>query len=327
MILSESAGIGVMPPFADLGGSAVRLNFLEAELRYKFFVTYFDRVLAIPFNPTLPNGKLLTSSELEQVLVSQEIIGLCRFPRLEQKGGFDVDLMKDYATTAFELLNDGVNSFAIAPPIEAGGSDDVPVNAIVLALEKCLPCPGVDVPVTDLLQFKTSHAKELARLRHELTFIQSSLAGHPTTAERNRLFVDRLSYCVEDITKAFERSGFNWFKPDVEFAFRLPIGLVAASISSDPFIGTIAGILASSLSVKLFSSKLSRPGNMYPANFQVLLKGLEEGVFTSSPQKRSGEFDIDLTLLNNSLELTYPSRITKPRPDRSDSSYTGCTTG
>lgn len=316
-ILTESTGVIVLPPFHDLASGRIQLSFAEHDAKLLFFLTYFDRVAVMPFNMMGLPG-IITSTELEQTLVSQKVIGHIFPNQIKQNGHWDEDLISGIALEVYDLVNSGGDMWGIAGPVgtvfPAGISD---VNALVVTLANCLPIPLPLTPLADILAFKASHEGDLARLRRVINRLGLSFRAGVKDADVRQIVEDELLAAVGSVVEAHKKRGIPFFKADLSVSFALPKVVVAAAaewiagnLGAAPGIGAIVG---SAISFNLGKSSFAREDNKHPKDFEYVLKGLRQGILAIEGAQPF-ENDIESrTFSNNIIQLSYPQLITPPQ--------------
>jgi hypothetical protein len=186
----------------------------------RFWLLFWDK-LDFPAND-------LISFSLDaegQFLQSAGVLNRTTVPTVNTGLG-SVDPAADYVRThiaAFRLLDEkepGVWSLATGKDAISFPNEDLEVDrGLVVSLHRAMPIPDKDVPLQDVLEFRTKRHDELIALRHHLEEIYQRIltAGDGELAINTEL--ERLQLAISDHIKASRETGFKFRLADFEAGF------------------------------------------------------------------------------------------------------------
>jgi hypothetical protein len=305
----------VQPPYR--GGFAQ--SHAEATARLAFFLTYFDEVVPIAFNPRAFVGKpLVLSTELEQRYV---LSGHGRPAPLASPVNVedlnDLNFLDDMATNLLAKLNQTVGGFALASREGFSASTTLsPADRLLLILEDCLPVPHHETPLEELLSFKKEHEAKLRAFHEAIDDLYYGFGTRPPDSLLPRL-KDKLDAHVEQILKAYSQRGIR------SYLGILKVGLKLASPAAGETIGLLAGvpivgaILGGAISLCADKAILAIGGNAVPKDMEYIVSGLEAGHRRAFPKEQPMITDVvGPNLTNSILGTIYPPKV-RP-PDKGD---------
>lgn len=318
-ILEAGTGVIVMPPYREISTRTLNLNYSEYDAKLMFFLCYFDRICVAPINPNFGFQAVSFSTELEQHLVKAHIAELVYANRITQAGDFDETFLSDYGTYLFDLMNGQENPhWALAPPdgltAKLGAGE---LDTLVMILRDLLPCPHPNLPLEDLLAFKSENQAQLSKMRHSINKVALSFRGGLSSEDTAKVISQELEASIVDTTAAFQRCGVPFFTPDLAISWAIPrviVGAIAELIGAN--LGVPPGwsaALASGVTFNLGKTKLGRDANNYPKDFSYVLSGLRDGILRKFPEAEPIEFDVEnVKISRNRIPLGYPDDIVAP---------------
>lgn len=302
----------VQPPY----NGGLSLSYAEAAARLAFFITYFDTVAPLAWNPTGPFDSYCFSTELEQAYVLGKH-GKWIGPQQANIQGINDAMLDDMALFCLDQLQQQVGGFALAS--RPGFSPQAalqPTDRILLSLEDCLPCPHHATPLEELLAFKAEHEAQLRAFHEAVDDLYYGLgggAGRPIESLLPR-FRDKLDAHVESVLKAYELRQIKSYVGRLRIALKVAPGAIGEIIGHiagvGPLVGNVVGGLIGVLADK---SKLPGEGNAVPPDFEYIWSGLAAGHAKAFPHEVPMELDVvGLNMTNSTTTSFYPSSITPP---------------
>lgn len=218
-------GLVVSPPLV-VQGSRIELKDTHLDPQELRFALLFWDKLVWPISRSIR----FDNNPDEQFL---EINGTLRRPEFTNHGDGAQGLVKSQVNTFLDLdrrepgvwsLSQGENSFLIKDKILQEG------NGVFVELHRAIPVPDKDVPLNDVLEFRTKRYSELAALRAELDdfVLKVNDAGHADLTD----CIFRVDAACADALKA----GKEW-------RFPVRFSNMKASLDLRPFSSIAAGIV------------------------------------------------------------------------------------
>lgn len=298
----------LQPPYQ--GGFA--LSYAEATSRLLFFLSYFEDVTSLIFNPHLVQGSVLASPLVEQEYCLNhggKCIGLGRV-QVDDIGA--PDLYRGMAREILAQLNSGGGGYALAPtphgPPDVGGQDH-----LVLTMSKCVPVPHPKTSLATLLDFRASHAAELALLHDAMEDLYYGLGSRPVDQLLPK-FQTRLDEHVRQVLAAHERRQIR------SYLATLSVGLKVAPAVVGELIGLAAGVpllgtaIGGVIGLGIDKTLLPLTSNTVPKDFKYILSGLAAGHLAAFPTEEGFGIDIRLDGVRHSIvsNAQYPISPANP---------------
>lgn len=272
----------LQPPYR--GGFA--LSHAEADARLAFFLTYFDQVVPLTFNPPVMGGQiLLVSTELEQRFTRLAGMSHVRPPVMEIDDINSNAFLDGMAGQALAMLNDGLGGFALASREGFSGVAGLEaVDRIVLLLENCLPAPHYETPLEELLAFKVEHEGLLRSFHEAVEDLYYGIGNRPLDTLLPRL-KDKLDAHVEQVLLAYESRGLRSYMGMLKIALKLAPPMIGELIGLAAGVPMVGGIAGGVIGLATDRVKLPTDGNAVPKDFEYVLSGLEAGHRTAFPHE------------------------------------------
>lgn len=301
----------VQPPYR----SGLSLSYSEAAARLAFFLTYFDTVVPLAWNPLGPFGQLMCfSTELEQAYVLGKHGHYIGPPmsRVEQVDDAFLDGMALFCLDNLQRQPGG-GGFALAsrdgflPTTRLS-----PADRILLSLEDCLPCPHHDTPLEEILAFKAGHQAQLRAFHEAIDDLYFGFGARPIESLLPRL-KDKLDAHVEAILKAYEYRQIKSYMGVLRIALKLAPGALGEAIGQLAGVPFVGGLVGGAIGLVADKSKLPSEGNAVPRDFEYVWSGLAAGHAKAFPHEAPVELDTCGFNMTRSVSTSsYPRAVSPP---------------
>lgn len=320
-ILNDNTGVVVIPPFrGPWEESKIRLNFHEHDATILFYLMYFENVAVAPYN--VPRFGIWSSTEIERQLIQSNLI-MGGFPTQSNFDQFRPSSYFEYASATHHALNQiHPGGWAMAPP--ASFADFVAsdgLEALVLTMRRCLPCPRPDVPASELIEFRRGNAATLQRLQRSLNRLQFGLNHAVAQEDVMRLVQGELRDAVESVRNEVRAAGIAHGLCSLSFATRAigaGVGGALGGLFAGPFGAALGAVAGAGVEFAIQRSLLSHEQNGYPRDFQYIASGIVEGLLEEFPDMQFEGLNLDFESRGNVWSHEYPNEIRQP-PNRGGS--------
>jgi hypothetical protein len=232
-------GLVISKPVSVVGSRLTTGGNLDPqELRYSLL--FWDK-LDFPDNNLISLG----SDSTTQFLQKEEIL---KRTRIQLAGGDAAQMLLSAHLSAFRMLDknepgvwslgSGINSVSFPErELETG-------RGISVRLYEAIPVPDKDVPLQDILEFRTKHRDELLALRHHLDAIYQRIiaAGDGALALNSEL--GALENAIEDYIKTAKEFRFPFVSMSFDANLNVPAAVLAAVATFNTVFGVISSLLA-----------------------------------------------------------------------------------
>jgi hypothetical protein len=255
--MSDERGLVISNP-VEIEGTSARIKSSDLDSQeLRFSLLLWDK-LNFPTNNLIHMGLTADSQFLLDAGVLSRL-------RIQVAGSGDMAQGFRFAHVhAFRLLDQrepGVWSLATGERSISFLDDELDIGrGALMRLHKAIPVPDKDVPLQDILEFRSKRRSELLALRHHLEIIYQRIvtAGDGELALNTE--VGALEQAIADHIKASKEARFSFRGMSIDASLNVPGGLVA-------------GLAAYSASLSIVTSLLSGVGAAIAFGPGVSLKG------------------------------------------------------
>ncbi len=306
----SSTKILIQPPYMN----GFSINHDEATARLVFFLTYFDHVIPLAFNPQVFPGQIfVTSTRLEQQFVLGGHGQVMQLPEFNIPDINSTEFLDGIATQCLGILNHNVGGFSLASRPDFSAQTALqPTDRVVLLLEECLPTPHHETPLEEIIAFKRDHAPQLRAFHEAVDDLYYGFGARPLDRLLPR-FKDRLDTHVETISRAYELRHIKSYMGILKIGLKLAPGAIGEMVGLAAGLPIVGGVLGGAIGLLVDRTKLPTDGHAIPKDFEYILSGLSAGHARAYPAEKPMNANfIGPTLLRSVVSTGYSPTIVDP---------------
>lgn len=265
-------------PGLKIDGGGIAFSYAESALRLRLFLTYFEEVALIPLGIPHPGMGLHFLCSDEFTALEGGLVKTIS-PRQVQIGPLEPGMFDHDCDAVFSTLNSihpGRWSLA-TPPCSTWSNRSGRFPNLLMSLGKILPCPSGNVPIDEVIVFKTKNASRLRTLHDYIDHLFDCVsASDQSAADR---VMRKILNEVESIDNYFRKQGYSPVKVDISIRRAVEAGAIFAAthlasmaLGLNSVIADLLGAMAGTVSLSHTSSPFSVSSNSFPRDYEYIVE-------------------------------------------------------